>query len=79
MDHFIINKYWKLIEPLGLELKLELLAKLTESIKNSFKSSKDEKEELLNELFGAWSDIEDSLIEEIYSSRSTTDKNISFD
>lgn len=79
MDHPIISKYLKLIEPLTIELKLELISKLTDSIKNSFQKSSDGKKELFDELFGAWSDIDDSLIEDIYSSRSISDKNISFE
>jgi hypothetical protein len=58
-----------LITPLTTELKLELLSKLSDNLKTEFKSNKTEKEILLEELYGSWSDVEDGLEVEIKESR----------
>jgi hypothetical protein len=80
MENYIISRYLRLFEALSIEVKLELLSKLTESIHKGFKKPQKDKTTLLNELFGAWSDIDDEkIIKEIYNSRSITDKSISFD
>lgn len=79
MENFIISRYWQMIEPLEIEVKLELIARLTESIKHGFKKSDEEKPKLLDELFGAWGDMDEELINDLYKSRSISDKEISFD
>lgn len=79
MDHTLVNRYMKLIEPLAFELKLELLAKLSESLKGSVVPSPRDKEKLLDELSGSWSDVDDSLIDTIMESRSLGDKEINLD
>lgn len=56
MENPIISKYLRLIEPLSMEMKLELLSKLIENIKQDFKKPKKDKSALLNDLFGAWSE-----------------------
>ena len=62
------------------QLKLELLSKLTDSLHKGFKKPEKDKTTLLNELFGAWSEVDDEkMIKEIYNSRSISDKSISFD
>ena len=72
----VINK---LINPLSVELKLELLSKLSENLRTEFKSNKTEKEILLEELYGAWSDVEDNLEEEIIANRNISERVIDFD
>ena len=72
----VINK---LINPLSVELKLELLSKLSDNLKTEFKSNKTEKEILLEELYGAWSDVEDNLEEEIIANRNISERVIDFD
>jgi len=51
--------------------------------KNESSSSKrnleKNKEEILNELAGSWSDVDDSIIEDIYKNRTTSSKNIDLD
>lgn len=79
MDNLLINRYIRLIEPLSIDLKLELLSAISASIKNGLKKPKPEKYALFMELKGAWSDIDDSIEDEIYSSRTISDKEISFD
>ena len=80
MENYIISRYLRLFEALSFEVKLELLSRLTESIHKGFKKPKKDKTALLNDLFGAWSDVDDEkMIKEIYKSRSISDKSISFD
>lgn len=80
MENYNISKYLRLFEALSFEVKLELLSKLTESIHKGFKKPEKDKTVLLNNLYGAWGDVDDeAMIKEIYSSRSTSDKAINFD
>jgi hypothetical protein len=69
MEALIIDELMHLITPLTTELKLELLSKLSDNLKTEFKSNKTEKEILLEELYGSWSDVEDGLEVEIKESR----------
>lgn len=68
--NFFIRKRFIIFSPfLSVELKLELLSKLSDSLKTEFKSNKTEKEVLFEELCGAWSDMDDDLEKEIMESR----------
>ena len=51
----------RLIRPLSFEIKLEILSELTNNLKAKFDSKGTEKEKLLNELFGSWDDIGESI------------------
>jgi hypothetical protein len=55
------------------------LARLSENVNRSFKHPKDDKHALLESLSGSWEDVDDSVIDEIYSSRTTSDKEIDFE
>lgn len=79
MNEFIISRYLRMFEALTLELKLELLAKLAESLKKGINKPEPDKKKLMEELFGAWKDVGDDMISNIYSARTISDKNISFD
>lgn len=80
MENYIISRYLRLFEALSFEVKLELLSKLTESIHKGFKKPEKDKHILLNELFGAWNEMDDDkMIKDIYDSRSISDKSLSFD
>jgi len=79
MENIAVVRLMRLINPLSVELKLEILSKLSEDLKANFRSEKKDKDELLDELFGAWADTNDNLGEEILNSRTNSDKNISFD
>lgn len=79
MDNTIVNRYMKLIEPLAINLKLELLSRLSESLKNNFVKQSQDKEKLLEELSGSWSDVDDDVLKDIYNSRSNSDKEIGLD
>ena len=79
MDNTIVNRYMKLIEPLAINLKLELLSRLSQSLKSNFVKQPQDKEKLLEELSGSWSDVDDDVLKDIYKSRSSSDKEIGLD
>lgn len=79
MENALISRYLKLFEPLSTELKLELLAALSENIKAGWKKSRVNKKLLFNDLRGSWSDVSEDIEEEIYSSRTISDKEINLD
>ena len=79
MERLIVERYMKLIEPLGYEIKLELISKVIESLKETFKKPEPDKEELLDELYGSWSDVDEEIINEIYEARTISDQEIDLD
>jgi hypothetical protein len=80
MENLIISKYVKLFELMSLELKIELLSRLAESIKSGYAGDREpDKKALSRELFGAWADMDDDITEIIYSSRTTSDREINLD
>lgn len=79
MDNIAVIRLMRLIKTLSVENKLEILSKLSESLKADFGSIENKKEELLNELFGAWSHMSDELSSDIIKNRSNSDREISFD
>ena len=81
MERLIVERYMKLIEPLGNEIKLELISRVIESLKETFKKPEPEpdKEKLLNELYGSWSDVDEEIINEIYEARTISDQEIDLD
>lgn len=79
MEDFVFNRYIRMFDLLDVETKLELLAKLTENINKSFKRQTTDKYKLLDTLCGAWGDVDDGIVEDIYHARTTSDKAINFD
>ncbi len=79
MENIAINRLMRLINSLSIESKLEVLSKLSESLKISINPKNSSKDRLLDELYGAWKDIDDDLIKDIFKNRSKSDKDISFD
>lgn len=80
MENILLSKYERLFDSLSLELKIELLSRLTQSIKNSLPpKEKSNKEELLHELYGSWSEMEEDLTKMIYNSRTISNREISLD
>lgn len=59
----------RLIAPLTAETKLELVSKIVENLKSGIEKPALDKEKLLEALYGSWSDVEDSIIDNIISSR----------
>jgi hypothetical protein len=69
----------RLLRPLSVEFKLELIAKISESLKSDINNEKPDNEILLEKLSGSWSDVDDSIVDEILESRTSSNRNISFD
>lgn len=74
-----VEDYFSLIRNLPDEDKIELIAKISNSIVEKIKLKKEEasKEEILAETYGCFesSKTADEIIAEIYNSRHFTDKN----
>ena len=79
MENIAVTRLMRLINSLSIESKLEILSKLSENLKVSFNSNKSTKESLLEELFGSWSETGDDLLKDILDSRTSSDRNLSFD
>jgi hypothetical protein len=81
MSNALLNNYVRLFESLPIDTRLSLLTALTESLRSSFTPpSANRKRELFNRLAGAWSDVDgDAMIEDIYASRTISDRDLSFD
>lgn len=79
MSNLVVDSYLSIIDRMDLDSKLALLAGLTESIRTSVRKPESDKQKLLYELFGAWEDVDEGLVDEIYSLREIPDDDISFD
>lgn len=81
MENIAVNRLMRLINSLSIELKLELLSRLSENVRKGFTSDteKDSREKKLEELFGAWRSTDDELAKNIIQSRTSSDREISFD
>lgn len=75
MENSIVTRYMRLIEPLALETKIELISRILENLKSGITAKPaSNKEELLEALYGAWSDTEDALADDIINSRMLSQK-----
>lgn len=75
MKNSIVTRYMRLIEPLALETKIELISRILENLKSGITAKPaSNKEELLESLYGAWSDIEDAMADDIINSRMLSQK-----
>lgn len=79
MENAIVNRYMRLIEPLTLETKLELVAKIVENLKSGMTTPGLDKDKLLDKLYGSWGDVNDSIINDIINSRTVSEKEINLD
>ena len=81
MENVAVNKLMRLINPLSLESKLEILTKLSLELKLEYNKARiaSKQEAKLDALFGAWKDMDDMVIDEILMSRTTSNRSISFD
>lgn len=69
MENLIVNRYMRLIAPLTTETKLELVSKIVENLRSGVVRPALDKEKLLETLYGSWSDMEDTIINDIINSR----------
>ena len=72
MENIAVSRIMRLVHPLSTDLKLEVLTKLSESIKKEFLILNNSREQLLEELSGTWSDLPDNLSDEILSNRTSS-------
>ena len=81
MGNVAVSKLMEVINSLSFESKLEILSKLSNSLKIDFKDkeSKPSGEELLEELFGAWKNFPEGIEQEIIDLRSVSNKEIKID
>jgi len=79
MENVAVKRLMRLIDPLSIENKLDILLKLSENLKTDLTSKKNDKEDLLNDLFGVWSQTDDILLEDILQARTISNKDISFE
>jgi len=79
MENIAVSRLMKLINSLSIESKLDILSKLSENLKVSIESKKAPRENLLDELFGAWNDTDEDLWKDVLESRTSSDRNLSFD
>jgi hypothetical protein len=79
MEHAIINRLMRFMKPLSIELKLEIISRITESLKVDLDKKQSSKESLLEELFGAWRNSDQNLSSDIIASRTTSSRDVSFE
>lgn len=82
-DNSLVSKYMNMLAPLNFEVKLAILSKLSENLQSEFaqnqESEIERKTQLLHKLSGSWSDVDDSIVDEVLESRSFNDNDINFD
>lgn len=63
-DEGILMKYMQVLNHLSIDLKLKLIALLTESISKDVEKKVPENEDWKS-LYGAWKDMDENIVEEI--------------
>jgi len=80
MENVVIDQLMRLLQPLSRELKLELITRISESLKLDLQHpSSTSKEQQFTELFGAWKNTAPELTDDILQARSSSDRRIDFD
>lgn len=79
MENILISNYLSIIDRLDIDAKLALLSALTDNIRESVNRPRENKMELLDKLYGSWADVDDGIIDDIYSNRAISDREITFD
>lgn len=79
MENLIVDRYMRLIEPLPFEIKLELISKIFENLKTNINKPEVNKDKLLDELYGSWEDMDDSITDDILSRRTISEREINLD
>ncbi len=76
MESRAIEEVMRLLKPLSVNMKLEVLSKLSNDLKSDLLEKNEDKSKLLSELFGVWSDFE---VNDLLKDRSISDKDLSLD
>lgn len=79
MSSLVLDSYMSMLNKLDVESRLTILSALTDSIRTSLKQETTDKRKLLFELYGAWDDLDESVIDDIYENRSIPEREVSFD
>jgi len=79
MENLLVDRYMRLIESLSFELKLELISKIFDNLKMNINKPELNKEKLLEELYGSWEDVDDSITENILRYRTINERGINLD
>jgi hypothetical protein len=74
-----IREIMKLLHPLSVSGKLEIISRLTRELKSDIPTEKERKNKLLEELYGSWKDIDENIVGDIMSNRTISDKEVNFD
>lgn len=76
-----IREIMKLLHPLSVSGKLEVISRLTREVKSEIPVEEEEgrKNRLLDELYGSWKDMDDNITKDILSHRTISEKEINFD
>lgn len=69
----------KMFNHLSVELKLEVLTRISESIRKSINKKEASNDYLIDELYGSWEDMDDGIEKRIYERRSIARRNINLD
>ena len=75
----MVNRFLRILAPLNIESKLEVLSKISEKLKFEHHRNENDKEKLMNELFGSWGDVDDNLSSIILNSRTISTKEVALD
>ncbi len=75
----ILMDYMAILRHLSNDLKLRLIAKLTDSVRENAPPLEDDKDESWKSLFGAWRDMDDDLADKIRENRLPNREIASFD
>lgn len=67
-EEILISKIVNFFGALSIESKLDLLSKLSADLKFELNPKNNKKDHLLDELFGAWSDVDENLSNNIIDS-----------
>lgn len=75
-----IKNIMDLIHALSLEGKLEIMNRLTREIRADVPTKVNENtDDLVDRLYGAWKDVDQSVFDEIIESRTVSDRDIDLD
>jgi hypothetical protein len=75
----ILLDYMAMLRHLSNDLKLRLISKLTDSIRENEPPMENDHDETWRSLFGAWSDMDDDLADEVRENRLPNREIPSFD
>jgi len=74
-----IREIMKLLYPLSVSGKLEIISRLTRELKSDIPTEEERKNKLLDELYGSWKEMDENIVEDILSNRTISDKGVNFD